>query len=307
MTEKLPSNSAGSTYQIVDLMPDFWEFHAKSRDADVLEQANLFKTMIADKHPEVYAAKVIGLDASKPYDEAFIERYMLCHERSTAQQIKTMRRISDSITSNLSQYESKFREKFPDFRYTGSVYFMNSLLGFDGATRLVNDKISLLFGLDTMAWVYGEDLDLQPFFHHEIFHIYHSQFLEEDSDDVASAVWQEGLAQFVAKSLNPSAEGVNLFGLPQDMPQRSEAMLSMLAGKLLEVLDSTSRDDYGKFFFGNNGDTEIPPRSGYYVSYQVVQKIAQRRSLQEMAHSKLAAIKPEIRTALEELADGKRT
>ena len=38
-----------STYQIMDLMPDFWEFHAKSRDANVSEQAALFKKMVVDK------------------------------------------------------------------------------------------------------------------------------------------------------------------------------------------------------------------------------------------------------------------
>ena len=295
-----------STYQIVDLMPDFWEFHAKNRDADVSEQASQFKRMVVDKHPEAYAARVIGLDPNKPYDEALAERYLLCHERSTAQQVNTMQRISASIARDMSAYEEKFRKVFPDFNYTGSVYFMNSLLGFDGATRTVNGKIALLFGLDTMAWVYGDDLDLQPFFHHEIFHIYHSQFLEDDSDEVAAAVWQEGLAQFVAKSLNPDAEGVNLFGLPKEMPQRSEAILSTLASGLLGVLDSTSRDDYGRYFFGNNGSEEIPPRSGYYLSYLVVQKLAKKYSLQEMAHSKLAAIKPEIKTALEELANGGR-
>ena len=72
-----------STYQIMDLMPDFWEFHTKSRDANVSEQAALFKKMVVDKHPEAYAARVIGLDPNKPYDEALTERYLLCHERST--------------------------------------------------------------------------------------------------------------------------------------------------------------------------------------------------------------------------------
>ena len=36
---------------------------------------------------------------------------------------------------------------------------------------------ALLFGLDMMAYVYGNDADPEPFFDHELFHIYHSQFL----------------------------------------------------------------------------------------------------------------------------------
>lgn len=303
MPAKSPSDS---TYEIIDLMPDFWRFYTSSKDVNVQEQARLFKEIVAEKHPEVYAAKVIWLDETKPYDEALMARYIAWSERCTIEQINIMKRMSDSIAKNMAEYEEKFSVTFPDFSYTGQVYFMHSLMAFDGAIRTVNEKSNLLFGLDTMALVYGEDMDLQPFFHHEIFHIYHAQFLEEDANDIAGALWMEGLAQYIAKCLNPTVEGVNLFGLPKDMPERSKAMLPILAGHLLKVFESTNPDDYGKFFRGNTNDPKIPARSGYYVAYLIAQKLGQKHSLQEMAHFRLAFIKPEIKMVLEELANGKR-
>ncbi len=303
MPDKLRSNS---TYGIIDLMPDFWLFYAASKDLDVQEQARLFKTMVAEKHAEVYAAKVIWLDETKPYDEAIMARYIAWSERSTTEQINIIKRMSDSIAKNMAEYEEKFRATFSDFSYSGQVYFMHSLMAFDGAVRTINGKSNLLFGLDTMALVYGEDMDLQPFFHHEIFHIYHAQFLEEDANDIAGALWMEGLAQYTAKCLNPNVDGVNLFGLPKDMPERSKAMLPILAGHLLEALESTSPDDYGRFFRGNTNDPLVPARSGYYVAYLVAKKLGQKYSLQEMAHFRLTVIKPEIQKVLEELAEGKK-
>ena len=303
MSNKSPSNSS---YEIIDLMPDFWHFYVASKDVDIKEQARLFKEMVAEKHTEIYATKVIWLDETKPYDEALMARYIAWSERSTVEQINIIKRMSDSIAKNMVEYEEKFRTTFPDFSYTGQVYFMHSLMAFDGAIRTINEKSNLLFGLDTMALVYGEDMDLQPFFHHEIFHIYHTQFLEEDVNDIAGALWMEGLAQYVAKCLNPTVEGVNLFGLPKDMPERSKAILPILARHLLQVFESTSPDEYAKFFRGNTNNHEIPARSGYYVAYLVVQKLGQKYSLQEMAHFRLAFIKPEIKMVLEELANGKK-
>ena len=109
MPDKLRSVS---TYGIIDLMPDFWLFYAASTDLDVQEQARLFKTMVAEKHAEVYAAKIIWLDETKPYDEAIMARYIAWSERSTTEQINIIKRMSDSIAKNMAEYEEKFRATF---------------------------------------------------------------------------------------------------------------------------------------------------------------------------------------------------
>jgi hypothetical protein len=86
--------------------------------------------------------------------------------------LATMRTLSKRIATDLPRYESTFRKAFPDFAYDGEVYFLSSLGGFDGATRTVKGRTALLFGVDMIAYVYGET-DPQAFFHHELFHIHH--------------------------------------------------------------------------------------------------------------------------------------
>lgn len=294
-----PARPDAPSYEVIDLMPAFWEFWSKAGELPLAEQKTLLKSMLVERHPDVYTAEVISLDAKKPFEDALDERF----ERwlpLISPHIQTMKQVSERIALDLPRYESSFKAAFPDLRYEGEVYFMCSFGGFDGATRTVRGEEALLFGVDMIAYVYGTHADPQPFFHHELFHIYHSQFLPE-GDHLYLSLWREGLATYVAKSLNPSASGVNLFGLPLNTPERARAMLPRLARELRENLDSTSQDTYARFFFGRDEHAEVPARSGYYVGYLVAEKIGRGKSLQDLAKMKGPELKKAIHSALLEL------
>ena len=67
----------------------------------------------------------------------------------------------------------------------------------------------LMLGLDGIAKFHGADAHLAATFSHELFHVYHFQVnpLPRDADQVQlyRLVWQEGLATYVSKVLNPDA------------------------------------------------------------------------------------------------------
>jgi hypothetical protein len=296
---------APGSYRVVDLMPAFWQFWSRAERRPVDEQAMLFQQMLVARYPDVYTAPVIGLKADVPLAEGFEGRYgqwlpML------SPHIAAMRRVSDRIATDLPRYERSFREAFPDMDYRGEVYFLNSLGGFDGATRTVKGATALLFGVDMIAYVYGADADPQAFFHHELFHIYHSQFLTaDDATPLYLSLWQEGLAEHVAKSLNPSASGVMLFGLPTDMPERARPMVPQLARELRAQMDSTSRDIYARFFLGGAGSGTMPPRSGYYVGYLVAERVGRNRTLKELSTMRGPSLRSLVDDVLRDLEAGR--
>jgi uncharacterized protein YjaZ len=155
--------------------------------------------------------------------------------------------------------------------------------------------------VDDIARVHGPDADLGAFFDHELFHVYepHREVplpVAEGSHPLFLSLWEEGLATYVSKVLNPQAPQKEIFGLPEDMPQRAQTMLPRLAQEIREKLDSESRDDYRDFFLGNTPRKDIPPRSGYYIGYLVVEKLARGRSVQELA--RLGG--PQLRTLIEQ-------
>lgn len=142
---------ATATYQVVDLMPLVGESHQQARGLEPRQQAQLFKAMVADRHLEAFAGRVIGIAEDRPWEPALHARYEHWLAQSTPAQIATAQRLSASIRENLATSETKFRAAFPDFGYAGKLYFMPSLLGFDGATRTIDGQTALLFGVDTMA------------------------------------------------------------------------------------------------------------------------------------------------------------
>lgn len=299
--------STPATYRTVNLMPEFWSFYDKARTLPVDAQGAVFARTVVKSHPEVYNHAVIGGDTSKPFEQMVADRYVKV-QSLIGPRMDLMRAVSARIGQDLPRYEARFRKTFPDLAYKGELYFMYSLGGFDGATRKVHDQTALLFGLDMITWVYGKDADPEPFFDHELFHIYHKQYPDPApgySDKFVSALWGEGLAMHVAQTMNPQAHGVAIFGLPRNTPERAQAMVPALARDIRRLLDSTSPDDYKRFFLGSSEQAETPARSGYYVGFLVAQKLGQRHSLQELAHTPVSKLRPEIEAALDELAQAR--
>jgi hypothetical protein len=283
------------SYRVVDAMPTFWRYWEKAHGLPEAEQVRLFHKQVVAAHPDLYTANVLGFDAQRPFDAELAKRYPK-YFQWVSPHFDTMRRLSAELRLQLPSYEARFRRTFPDLRYTGEVYFLNSLGAFDGATRQVKGKTALLFGVDVIATIYGATANVEPFFDHELFHIYHEQFPNPEAEGtVAGALWREGLATYVAEALNPGVSEHILFGLPEDMPARARGMLPKLAAELREKLDSKTPEDYQAFFWGNSPRQDIPARSGYFVGYQVARELARTHTLTELAHLR----GPDLRAALE--------
>lgn len=288
------------TYRVIDLMPAFWRYWSGAQRLPAERHAALLRQTLFVAHPEVYNAGVLGLDAAKPLADELERRYARWLPRLQPH-IERMRRVSERIATDLPRYEASFRDAFPDLAYDGEVYFLSSLGAFDGATRTVKGRTALLFGVDMIAAIYGDAVDPQAFFHHELFHVYHAQVAPASEDRLIDGLWSEGLALHVAKTLNPAADGVALFGLPPDMPERAQRMLPRLAREMREQLDSTSSEVYARYFLGNHLDGAIAPRSGYYVGYQVARRIGADLKLAALARLQGPALRMVVERALRDL------
>jgi len=271
------------TYTVKDLTPTFWRFWDEARGKPQAEQLRLLREHVVATHPDVYTAEVLTLDTTLPLDEALAQRWPR-FLAFAGKHLDTARGLSASLKEELPRYEDRFRRTFPDLAYTGEVYFVASLGAFDGGTRQVKGRTALLFGVDVIAAIYGEKADLEAFFDHELFHLYHEQFPDPELEDtLARALWKEGLATYVAGTLNPETPESLLFGLPVDLPERARATLPQLARELRARLDSKSPEDYKTFFLGHSQRKDIPARSGYYVGYLVARELGRTRSLPELA------------------------
>ena len=300
--DKKPNAASQVSPKIVNLMPQFWAFYDHAKDLPIDEQAKRFKTELVDKYPDVYTKRVLGFDDNADLDKALAERYKIWVER-VGPHIADVRKLSDNMDAELARDLASFRAAFPDYNYSGEIYFICSLLAFDGATRTVNGKTVLLFGVDMLATLFGPDA-VGPMFHHELFHIHHAQLhpSKDEDDAVWRGLWNEGLALHVAKTLNPKANDTQIFGFPEDMPERSQKMLPELAREIIKRLDSTDPADNKLFFRGDSTSKTIPRRSGYYVGYQVASALGRKYSLQQLAAMEGPRVRKLIEEELEKIA-----
>jgi len=299
-------------FEVIDTMPVYWQFWEVARDKPVAEQSELFQKMVAAKYPELYTVEVLNLDTDKSLHDALNTRYVGTYERNRPY-VDAMRKVSSEMRAQLDGYLASFRKEFPDFDYRGRIYFLDSLNSFDGGTRPVQGKEALLFGLDTIARINPPGADVSPFFHHELFHVYQSQFAGGEGDGsnapLYRSLWGEGLAVYVSHVLHPQAPEEQIFGRPVEMPERARAVLPQLAHEFREKMDSTSRVDYARYFLGRRpaeaDSATIPPRAGYYLGYLVAAELAKKHDLLWLAHAKPSALHGEIEKALRAIEERK--
>ncbi len=256
-------------------MSAFWEFWdgAAGRDRD--DQAALFRTTVVERYPELYTAKVL-LGDERPL-EPTLTNAINCFLDEAPARVGVMRRLAERLPLELATHARRFLSTFPDFRYEGAVYLLVSLRSFDGAIRTVGGAPSLLFGIDEIARVHGEDARLTVLFDHELFHIYHAGVFPDwdlEPSPLWHKLWAEGLATHVSATLNPDTPAAAVLGQPPDLEERSRPMVAALARELRAKLDSVEQRDYADFFYGGIERTDIPARSGYYVGLLVARSLA---------------------------------
>jgi hypothetical protein len=292
----IAAGQSRAAVETIDLMPLYWRFWERAQSLPVERQAALFRELVVAQRPEIYNADVMQVPGGGSFADAVPAIYPKAVAWTSPHEA-TMRRLSREIGTTLPQQEAAFRRTFPDFRFEGRVYFLYALGAFDGAVRQVEGRPALLFGLDVIAAVNGEDASLAPLVHHELFHAYHGPLIGTTGrgHPLYLSVWVEGLATLVARQLNPDASDIAIFGLPTNTPRRTRDDLPQLASLLRKKLDSSAADDYDTFFTGNEPDATVPRRSGYFLGYLAAKRIQRGRSLQELAR----LTGPDLRQAIE--------
>ena len=284
--------------KLVDYTDEFaqvWDSTAALPDA---ERAARFKADFAKILPGFYDHNRLRGATEAEYDERLLKGLKAYPEQRAG-----IGRVSTEFANSIAPARASFEKAFGPMRGYPDVYLVNSLGEFDGGTRTIGGVSHLMFGADMIDKLY-KTTPIQPFFHHELFHLYHGRTFEE-CEPVWCSLWSEGLAVHVAKTLNPDASDASLL-LTFPVPLR-DAVEKNRRGAICSVvakLNSTRDEDYPPLFQGRpNLGGAFPPRFGYYVGYLVAQDLGRTRSLKQLAALKAAEVKPLIEASLRGMAD----
>jgi hypothetical protein len=247
--------------------------------------------------PGFFTAQRVGWMTDAQYDDAIassFEKFPALRERFAA--------TTSGFARLLAPSHRSFVRAFPDLRPIGPVYIVHSLGEFDGGTKPVAGHSRLMFGADVIAQLHDFP-DERPFFHHELFHVYHGQFFSE-CEQMWCALWMEGLATLAAKRLNPRATDAELL-LNSPRPIRPEVERSRRAAvcAVAARLDSSAASDYSGLFSNGPVLEGLPPRVGYFVGYLAAEEAARKRSIRNLAHLGNPEARGVVAAALARLAD----
>lgn len=260
-----------------------------------------FKATVASRFPGFYGARRFDGQRSEAQREADLAKAWAEFPAMREAYVKKVARF----TRDLPAHIATFRRAFPDYPATTDIWFLHSLGEMDGGTRTIDGQRYFIFGADSMVKYHGNG-DEAAFFHHELFHDYHA--MDCKPRPIWASLWNEGLATYVAKQMNPSASNSELLlDFPPNLVADTRKELGRALDDLHGKLDSEDRLDYAGLFFGSGGDkTGLPPRRGYYLGYLVAEEVGKHMSMQRMAKLDCGAARTEVVTALERLRAGAR-
>jgi len=288
--------AAAQPYNLVDLSDDFIAFYDRTEGLAPELRIKAFKTDIVPLMPDFYGRERFASMSMADYDRRIgrqLEAFAAQRERYEMK--------AASFADLLAPAYRSFTRAFPDTGEIGDIYLLHSLGEMDGGTRSFSGGSVLLFGADVMARVHPYD-DEEPFFHHELFHVYHQRAFA-GCEEVWCALWTEGLAVHVARTLNPDASDAQLLlTVPEDIPGPVDANLREAVCETRARLDSRSESDIGALFSFERLNERLPPRFGYYVGYLVAREAGRTRSIQHLARLDATEARPIVEAALARLA-----
>ena len=209
--------------------------------------------------------------------------------------------VSHEFRSLFAPARRKFEAVFGPVSSPEPVYLLDSMGELDGGTRDLQGRSTLLFGVDVIAQVHAGK-DMTASFEHELFHVYHEKQVTS-CGLLWCALWEEGLATYVASRLNPHADDDALsLNLPEPIRPAVEANRAAAVCAVVARLNSDDDEDFANLFLADSHLSGFPPRMAYYIGYLVAQDIGRRYDLHRMATMSWVEAKPLIDASLTRMA-----
>jgi hypothetical protein len=284
MTNTSDSNPEPTIHDLVQPFLSYWK---RSKDLSIERKVERLKKEIIPLFPEFYNTRIERWSKrGKTPDKELasqINEFPLIEANFT----KKANELSQVIDQSLKTFINEFPEMNPYF----DIYVIHSLGEMDGGTRQYGKKNYFILGIDGMVKYHKDFTSEVPFFHHELFHVYHGQYLTEDMI-FWIALWGEGLATYTAEKLNPHAPIEELM-LSKSVITNINKNIEFYWKDILAKLESRDENEYEKYFLMSSTDKKIVNRAGYYLGYLIAKEAGKTKSMSE-----LVKLKPDETVAL---------
>ncbi len=289
---------APQSLRLVDLVGEFDTVAQRTRGQSPQARGAAVRKAFANRLPGFYDPKRLELSTTA-YDRELGKR-LAEYDAHRTETLEARARFARAFRPA----QARFEREFGPVRTRRPVYLLVSLGEFDGATRDLPGGSALLFGADMIAQYHG-DHDPSPFFQHELFHIIHETG-PGDCYQLWCALWEEGLATYVASQLSPGATDAQLLlTIPEPIRPAVDRNKAEAVCAIKARLDLSENNDYGAIFSGKRLSPTLPPRFGYYVGMLVAADLGRTRTLRQLAALQGPELRRLIGRSLDAMAECK--
>ena len=269
------SRSAAPAIEYLDLTDDFAAFWEASKGMSRNSRAAAFKAHFEPLIPAFYEREKAG---PFPYGDLILKALDEFPAKRAG-----IEQVSSSFSAMALPARASFEAELGPMGTLPPIILLHSLGEFDGGVRTLKATgRTLLFGADMIASIHSAH-SVQPFFHHELFHVFHKRSFEV-CDALWCGLWSEGLAVYAADRLNPGATDAQLLLVnPEPLRAAIEANRHEALCLVLDRLDSTSGSDNSALFSSGRISDSLPPRSGYYIGYLIAAQAGKSIALKDLA------------------------
>jgi hypothetical protein len=292
------SPEGAAKFKIVDVVRDFISYYEKcSASAEAQRKAEwdrILEAKHSDFFNEVIYRKKEAADREK-FKEWCIETFW----SDVAPKMPAVRELHATAADTIGDVVNGFQKKFPDFRPSTDFYLTISF-SFRGKVVDVKGKDVFAIGLENFE---PGQTQLRITIAHELFHLYHFQFFSA-SGGLYRSLWAEGLASYASSVIVPGYRFSQYLGFPGEKMNRCQELLPTMAKELLRELGNNDQRIKRIYFGAEPNDTEIPPEAGYYVGFLIIESLAKKNSLADLARMKPDDVFATLRGELTKLSQG---
>lgn len=272
--------SKPQSYKFISLKKLFVDWHAKTNMLSVTEGITAFQTMIIAAHQDVYNSLILE-GMTKPNQDWFIENAVSNYRKNFEENVEAFNYLETQIPALVDQFVTNF----DDIKLDALLVAMPSLGVFNGKEGVMGNTPLVGFGVEFLLKTDHRDRELPVILSHELFHLYHFKkagFWETTDEPLKLWLWIDGLATYASKAFLPKATSEEIL-MDAILAKYYSGDIEKFLSQLKPALDSHSREDQKLWFAMGQEPNPIPQRMGYCIGLRIVERLAQKYSLKEMA------------------------
>ncbi len=283
----IPFRSLGKGIKIKDFATEFSEEYLKMLDPtpdDVAHLAIRYESKYSALFNAAYYATM-----SKVSKDSIFQKSSSQYSQAATLVPKYHKKISD-IKKIATELQDRYKKELgADLDF--DIYLWSSLVDTDGSTFTFNGKPAFAINLRLAANYSLEQLKI--LLSHEAFHIYQDKNTNSNKSKLSliqSKLWSEGWATYVSSVVYPGMSDWHYVSYYQENDSEYQDYFRKLNSILRYVDENINSDDteiFGKLFSANEEMTDpLPPRSGYFIGYQMAKELAKTKTAKQVADMK---------------------